>query len=314
MHACSRDHLNAPVRILDTGALPVPLSSMTEPAEPTPPPAPQTVDFCLPCVKCWYDLRGIGVRERCPECGTPVSRTMRSLFASDLGYLRRLRGDVRLACGITPAVVLSLLMLLFVAAMSGAESWLRWLHPLIWLPVPMAFTALRMRRIVQKEGRLSGRLEWPRKARDPWPWLLATVVGVAILVVSGFLIWRLEEELAEALFGVLGTWVVCVWIVRNAVMMPHLDAMRCRLGLRQGRSPWWALVTAAVVCGFASPLSFLVSQRLALVSGLALIVSLTLLLASIVMTTAAFASIGRRVGALIRFRESGGKVLARVVR
>lgn len=40
---------------------------------PNPPPLPQTPPTSsINCWKCGYDLRGLQVTDKCPECGTPV--------------------------------------------------------------------------------------------------------------------------------------------------------------------------------------------------------------------------------------------------
>jgi len=43
--------------------------------EPTPTPVRLT--HALPCVSCGYDLRGLAIEGSCPECGTPIERSLR---------------------------------------------------------------------------------------------------------------------------------------------------------------------------------------------------------------------------------------------
>ena len=52
-----------------------------------------------PCLRCGYNLRGIGVAGACPECGAPARYSLRStlLKHSPPDYLRRLRVGARLA-------------------------------------------------------------------------------------------------------------------------------------------------------------------------------------------------------------------------
>ena len=48
----------------------------------------------LPCVRCGYNLRGLSIREHCPECDAPVRATILALVdprASELKPLRRPR-------------------------------------------------------------------------------------------------------------------------------------------------------------------------------------------------------------------------------
>jgi len=45
--------------------------------EPLPPPLPGVVDADRPCLGCGYNLRNLGVDGQCPECGSPVERSLR---------------------------------------------------------------------------------------------------------------------------------------------------------------------------------------------------------------------------------------------
>jgi hypothetical protein len=50
-----------------------------------------------PCRKCGYNLRGLSIDGRCPECGTPVGVSVNGYFLrySDPQYIRKLRRGVR---------------------------------------------------------------------------------------------------------------------------------------------------------------------------------------------------------------------------
>lgn len=45
----------------------------------------------LPCVKCLYDLNGLGQDQKCPECGTEAARTLGSLATASVDDLERIR-------------------------------------------------------------------------------------------------------------------------------------------------------------------------------------------------------------------------------
>jgi hypothetical protein len=314
MPACPRDHLNAPVRILDTGALLDPPPSMTEPAAPIPPSKTQTVDFCLPCVKCWYDLRGIGVRERCPECGTPVSRTMRSLFASELGYLNRLHRKLVWL----QAIPVLLFIIGAAAIMTGpgyVEFWVGQLAVGKWhlllLSIPLVIrSAVLLSEVFKAEGRVP-RVESNQKDWRPalTNWMFGYVAG---FVLGGWVFAGAHrapgfyEQIQ--LIACLGAWL---WPVRNLVLAPHLRRMCRRLGLKgAGRGPWvWA--TCVAMCMLGCTVAYLNRYE-----GRDPLTLATILLA--VFTVGSLLSIlwrcQKKVSAVIRFRESEGRVLPRDAR
>lgn len=51
----------------------------------------------LPCLTCGYNLRTLSTNANCPECGNPVSQTLRNtLWLADPVWLKRVRRDVDL--------------------------------------------------------------------------------------------------------------------------------------------------------------------------------------------------------------------------
>ncbi len=61
-------------------------------ARAAPPRLPDTLDFDLACRRCSYNLRGLLVSQRCPECGTPVGLSAKGdlLRFADPEWLRKL--------------------------------------------------------------------------------------------------------------------------------------------------------------------------------------------------------------------------------
>lgn len=81
------------------GAEANPVSTPAPNVETAPAAAPDTIVVDLPCAGCTYNLRGLSVSGRCPECGKPIQASVapeRLLFA-DRDWLRRLRSGLRLA-------------------------------------------------------------------------------------------------------------------------------------------------------------------------------------------------------------------------
>ena len=77
---------------------------MSDPnSSPTLTSVPATVGADLSCRKCQYNLRGLLVESRCPECGSPVTLSTRgdSIMYSDPSWIGRLHfGVVVILCGL----------------------------------------------------------------------------------------------------------------------------------------------------------------------------------------------------------------------
>ncbi|MEM1423519.1 MAG: hypothetical protein AAGH64_05900 [Planctomycetota bacterium] len=81
-----------------------------------PLPAQTTVAFHCPCIRCRYDLFGIEVNGRCPECGTRVGASHQgpTLASADPAWLRTIaRGQSRIAWASTVWTLAGALFYLF---------------------------------------------------------------------------------------------------------------------------------------------------------------------------------------------------------
>lgn len=70
-------------------------------------PLLQGEDRSVPCVQCGYDLRGLALGNRCPECGTPVVVSHSGVFADAYvagrpEWLRRLASGARMGGRVHP--------------------------------------------------------------------------------------------------------------------------------------------------------------------------------------------------------------------
>lgn len=274
-------------------------------AAPTSPIVDGRVVYSLPCIKCWYDLRTLRVDERCPECGTPVSRTRRSLFASDHRYLRRVRNRMGLSYYSVPGGVVLMLFLVFGTAMLAALAgvW-AYLLPVAALPVPMIVSAVGLCRMLEPEGRLRRSVECARTHPSAAVWVWLTVAGfVAFVVVAA-----VEGMSGWNPFGAatLGTGIVAVllWVGRNAALVPHLRRVMRRLGLR--RNLWLGVMLPLVALGCAGMLFGLkgLGQNIEPWLALATLIAGVWSILHMMMTIGACR---RRIDQVLKFRASMGK-------
>lgn len=178
------------------------------------------IDVDRPCLDCGYNLRGLRSGGRCPECGSPISRTTRGdapLSRMPLSVIRAFRGASWLAVGCVAAVAGSSWFAFFGSAppvvvravvISAGLGWfvaMFLLTPAI--PVPQAisrgFTEAGVTRRIARWAQLG--------------WLLAAGALIAPSMWSG-------SALAAAATGAFYTGVLIgtVGMVAMAVMMERL--------------------------------------------------------------------------------------------
>jgi len=96
------------------------------------PPAPADILVDLRCVGCGYNLRGLPVDGRCPECGTPVaaSRPGGGFAGWDVGCLNRVRRGAKVVAVLFPLICEGLLF----ALVCG---FLAWTNPILAMLTPL---------------------------------------------------------------------------------------------------------------------------------------------------------------------------------
>lgn len=214
---------------------------------------PPFVKHSLPCIKCWYDLRTMRRTDRCSECGTPVSRTMRSLFAADYKYLRRLRAALALAGWGVAAGILSLWLVPGAAAMLASQTDNA---AIAWLLMPLCLcgpvmTAIGLPMVGRAERRFDSNFERPPSvALTVWCWVFVGAVAIVlVLYVQG-----LSGRVTRGHSGYRSwDWVMLVacsglgfaWLIRNATLSPFVRRTGRRLGLKRamGRAGYIGLVS-----------------------------------------------------------------------
>ncbi len=108
----------------------------------------ERLGISLPCARCGYDLFGLAISGRCPECGHGVAESLRdddpSVLPAD--QARWIRGGLKaLAVGgvltglWTVCVALTVVTLVIATALGVAAGSLGW--PGLWIPLMLAFAA-----------------------------------------------------------------------------------------------------------------------------------------------------------------------------
>ncbi|MFI4897887.1 MAG: hypothetical protein ACIARR_08680 [Phycisphaerales bacterium JB059] len=92
----------------------------------------------LPCVRCGYNLRGLSIREHCPECDAPVRATILALVDPKASEFKPLRHPRRTGWGMVLWSVAALLAALGAWVIRLSElslSWLKVAWSPSWMPV-----------------------------------------------------------------------------------------------------------------------------------------------------------------------------------
>jgi len=87
----------------------------------------------LPCMRCGYNLRGLSIREMCPECQAPVRATLLILVDPKASEFKLLRWPRLTAWGLVVWAVAALIATLGAWSIRLSELTLSWLH-VAWSP------------------------------------------------------------------------------------------------------------------------------------------------------------------------------------
>ncbi len=154
----------------------------------------------LPCMRCGYNLRGLSIRESCPECHAPVKATILALVDPKAGELKRLTRPRVTAWGLVVWSVAALIAALGSWVIRLSELSLHWLD-IAWSPPWTAWLVVLMT-LVSGLGAVV--LISPHAGMSPRR-RLRTLGGVLAYLPLAALLWRLYMEIdagkAKPVFG-----------------------------------------------------------------------------------------------------------------
>ena len=197
-----------------------------------------TIVMDTPCVSCGYNLRGLSVEGRCPECSAVVSRTLdpRRLRFSDPRWLTRLR------VGAGFLAVSTNVSMFLVALYWGTDtttdflSWCYRFEPAdMDVPIDVIWAKVVFMAFVIGIWLLASREPCePRRPRRRWPRRACRAGGAATLVVfslagvashyfAGFYFWF---WLAAVLVFVGWVAIICLYIAQLAIRVPNKGLVR----------------------------------------------------------------------------------------
>jgi len=142
----------------------------------------------LPCVRCRYDLRGLSVREVCPECGMPIQATLLAVVDPHATELRPLHRPWITAIG----------MCVWTACALGAALLLWWVRvePLVLgEPTPRDDWPVRLILILTAMSGLGAASMIQPHDMIPRRFIWRSAVGVALYAPLVAALWRLLVEL-----------------------------------------------------------------------------------------------------------------------
>ncbi len=197
------------------------------------------VDFPCPCIACGYDVVGIPLHERCPECGTRIRKSYQgpTLDRCDPGWVRRLANGQRQlawACALWSAGTLLLGVYVLMLVAQAFVNWRSLSTIAVFTIGPclvLGFTLLVSGGVLVTTRERSDAEALPQ--RVTFRWLLGVIVviggvmgGIALVVPLGGPSKRLPLMVLDGLLIALGSAALVLavtgaaYLARVAVRVP----------------------------------------------------------------------------------------------
>ncbi len=201
-----------------------------------------TLEVDTPCVICGYNLRGLTVNKVCPECGSPIGRSIHEnmLRYADPKWLGHILLGVRLTLWhIVATIILVLLVALFTQAISLSQVYL--------IPAVIAVAMLKLLAaflITAQEPKISMDEDTVTLRRVVRVCAAATFLGNCLDPISELLPDSLVVDIVNGVAGLLSivaSFGMFVYMRRFALRIPNK-----KLALSTKRCMWGFIITMAV--------------------------------------------------------------------
>lgn len=224
--------------LVGVAASPAPATPMPTPGSPaTPQPAPvPPLETNVPCERCGHGLLGLPFDADCPQCQTPIERSLRPerLVFADAAWLNRVRrGTFGLGCAMLTAAVAPLIAAPLLASLESRHAALL-LACCIGAFISSPLIALAYARAARPEP--AGVKVHPFQ---PWSWLVAAVPAAVAMACAA---WTggaainagLPDQLPAA-----GVAMAAAWLVLIGVIVP-MFIYQAEMTLTRGHRLAWA--------------------------------------------------------------------------
>jgi MFS family permease len=210
----------------------------------------ETIDTDLSCIYCGYNLRGLAMTGRCPECGHSVDRSVRGdlLRYANRKWLRKMSLGLSLVFFPVMSIIISALAAFFIIPLALADiaPWLLAVWGILVFVVGPITILIGLYLATAREPRA----EWHENAQRRRRMVRILVISSVFAILTPFL--RIAFPLPVVLSATLNAIIPTVWLVATIFcFLAHLELIAPRIPdsklAESTRKTKWALTLPLAV-------------------------------------------------------------------